>query len=70
MIRTTYDPKADAMPVWFAAPGVVAAATEAAAPGVMPDFDGDGRVIGIGVLGVRQRMRSAQPTAPAQSAAE
>jgi uncharacterized protein YuzE len=70
MIQTTYDPEADAMAVWFAAPGVVAAATEEAAPGVMLDFDGDGQVIGIEVLGVRQRMSSAQPTASAQSAAE
>jgi uncharacterized protein YuzE len=70
MIQTTYDPEADAMSVWFAAPGVVAAATEEAAPGVMLDFDGDGQVIGIEVLGIRQRMRSAPPTAPARSAAE
>jgi uncharacterized protein YuzE len=70
MIQTTYDPSADAMSVWFAAPGVVAAATEEAAPGVMLDFDRDGQVIGIEVLGVRQRMRSAQPAAPARSAAE
>ena len=56
MIQTTYDPEADAMSVWFDPPEVVAAATEEAAPG-------------IEVLSVRQRMRSAQPTAPAQSAA-
>jgi uncharacterized protein YuzE len=70
MIQTTYDPEADALSVWFAAPGVVAAATEEAAPGIMLDFDADGQVIGIEVLGVRQRMRSAQPAALAPSAAE
>ena len=69
-VQTTYDPEADAMSVRFAAPGVVAAATEEAAPCVMLDFDGDGQVIGIEVLGVRQRMCSAQPTAPAKSTAE
>ena len=49
MIQTTYDPEADAMSVWFADPGVVAAATEEVAPGVMLDFDCDGQVIGVEV---------------------
>ena len=70
MIQTSYDPEADAWSVWFAGPGVVAATTEEAAPGVMLDFDADGQVIGIEVLGVRQRMRGAQPAAAARSAAE
>ena len=70
MIQTTYDPEADAMSVWFAAPGVVAAATEEVAPGVMLDFDCDGQVIGVEVLGVRQRSRAAKPAVPARSAAE
>jgi uncharacterized protein YuzE len=70
MIQTSYDPEADAMSVWFAAPGVVAAATEEVAPGVMLDFDGNGQVIGVEVLGVRQRMHGAEHAAPARSAAE
>lgn len=70
MIQTSYDPEADAMSVWFAAPGIVAATTEEVAPGVMLDFDGNGQVIGIEVLGVRQRMHGAEPAASVRSAAE
>ena len=71
MIQTTYDPEADAMPVWFAAPGVTATTTEEVAPGVMLDFDSSGQVIGIEVLGVSRRSRSAEPAAaPRRSAAE
>ncbi|HJU17834.1 MAG TPA: DUF2283 domain-containing protein [Stellaceae bacterium] len=56
MIRTSYDPEADAIFVWFGPEGVTSAGTEEVAPGVMLDFDGDGRVIGIEVLDVRERM--------------
>jgi uncharacterized protein YuzE len=70
MIQTTYDPEADAMSVWFAPPGIIAAATEEVAPGVMLDFDGTGQVIGIEVLGVRRRMDGADAVSPTRSAAE
>lgn len=70
MIQTSYDPEADAMSIWFAAPGIVAATTEEVASGVMLDFDSDGQVIGIEVLGVRQRMHGAVPAEPVQSAAQ
>ena len=70
MIQTSYDPEADAMSVWFAGPGVAATATEEVAPGVLLDFDSSGQVIGIEVLGVRQRMRCAELAAPQRSAAE
>jgi uncharacterized protein YuzE len=56
MMRTTYDPDADAMFVWFGPEGVKSAETEEVAPGIMLDFDSDGRVIGIEVLGVSGRM--------------
>jgi uncharacterized protein YuzE len=57
--------------VWFAAPGVTATTTEEVAPGVMLDFDSSGQVIGIEVLGVSRRSRSAEPAAaPRRSAAE
>jgi uncharacterized protein YuzE len=56
MMRTTYDPEADAMFVWFGPEGVKSAETEEVAPGIMLDFDSDGRVIGIEVLGVSKRM--------------
>jgi len=63
MMRTTYDPEADAMFVWFGPEGTKSAETEEVAPGIMLDFDSDGRVIGIEVLGVSKRM--ARPKAAA-----
>jgi uncharacterized protein YuzE len=56
MMRTTYDPEADAMFVWFGPEGTKSVETEEVAPGIMLDFDSDGRVIGIEVLGVNERM--------------
>ena len=55
-MRTSYDPEADAMFVWFGPEGVKSAETEEVAPGVMLDFDDTGEVIGIEVLYVSQRM--------------
>ncbi|HEY3910199.1 MAG TPA: DUF2283 domain-containing protein [Stellaceae bacterium] len=63
MIRSSYDPEADAMFVWFAPAGVKSAETEEVAPGVMLDFDSDGRVIGIEVLDVSARMVRPQAAA-------
>jgi uncharacterized protein YuzE len=56
MMRTSYDPEADAMFVWFGPEGVKSAATEEVAPGVMLDFDDTGEVIGVEILYVSQRM--------------
>jgi len=56
MIRTSYDPEADAMFVWFGPESVKSAGTEEVSPGIMLDFDTDGRVIGIEVLDVSERM--------------
>ena len=56
MIRTSYDPEADAMLVWFGAEGIKSAGTEEVSPGIMLDFDSEGRVIGIEVLDVSERM--------------
>lgn len=56
MIRTSYDPEADAMFVWFGPEGVKPAGTEEVSPGIMLDFDNQGRVIGIEVLDVTERM--------------
>lgn len=56
MIRTNYDPEADAMFVWFGPEGVKSAETEEVAPGVMLDLDAGGEVIGVEVLYVSQRM--------------
>ena len=56
MMRTSYDPEADAMFIWFGPEGVKSAETEEVTPGIMLDFDADGRVIGFEVLSVGERM--------------
>ncbi len=56
MLRTSYDPEADAMFIWFGPEGVKSAETEEVAPGIMLDFDSDGRVIGVEVLSLSERM--------------
>jgi len=56
MMRTSYDPEADAMFVWFGPEGAKSAETEEVAPGIMLDFDANGEVIGVEILYVRQRM--------------
>jgi uncharacterized protein YuzE len=63
MIRTSYDPEADAMFIWFGPESVKSAETEEVSPGIMLDFDSEGRVIGIEVLNVTARMM--QPKAAA-----
>jgi uncharacterized protein YuzE len=64
-MRTSYDPEADAMFVRFAPDGVTSARTEEVAEGVLLDFEAEGKVIGIEVLAVKQRM-----TNPKEVAAE
>ena len=49
--------------VWFGPEGVKSAGTEEVSPGIMLDFDNEGRVIGIEVLDVSERMM--QPKAAA-----
>ena len=56
MIRTSYDPEADAMFVWFGGEGVKSVETQEVAPGIMLDLDSEGRVIGIEVLDLSERM--------------
>jgi uncharacterized protein YuzE len=54
-MRMTYDPAADAIYLYLterAAEGSKVARTEEVAPGLMLDFDKDGRVIGIEMLSV------------------
>lgn len=43
MIKTSYDPKADALSVRFAPEGAGHATSEEVAPGVVLDFDAEGR---------------------------
>jgi uncharacterized protein YuzE len=56
MMRTSYDPEADAMFLWFGPEGARSARTEEVAPGILLDYDENGRVIGVEVLDVKQRM--------------
>ena len=63
MIRTSYDPEADAMFVWFGPEGVKSVETQEVAPGIMLDLDSEGRVIGIEVLDVSERMIRGKATA-------
>ena len=55
-MRTSYDPEADAMFVWFAPEDTQSASTAEVAPGIMLDYDAAGTVIGIEVLDVRERV--------------
>ena len=55
MIRTSYDPEADILAIRFAPPGHYVESEEVA-PGVVLDFDKAGRVIGVEVQDVRERM--------------
>lgn len=56
MIITTYDPEADALSVQLAPSGTEISATEEVAPGVILDFDADGRLVAIEILSVRKRV--------------
>lgn len=65
MIRTSYDPEADAFFARFAADGVAVHETREVAPGVNVDIDAQGRVVGIEVLGVTARDADIAATLPA-----
>ena len=56
MIRISCVPEADAMFVWLGPEGIKSAGTEEVSPGIMLDLDTEGRVIGIEVLDVSERM--------------
>jgi uncharacterized protein YuzE len=49
--------------LWFGPEDAKSAETAEVAPGIMLDFDSSGRVIGIEVLGVRERMRRPEAAA-------
>ncbi len=55
MMRTSYDPEADAFYARFAPEKVRIEGTEEVAPGVMVDFDANGDVVGIEVLNASTR---------------
>ena len=70
MMRTSYDPEADAFAAWFAPEGVRSERTEEVAPGVFVDFDADGRAIGVEVLSVRSRVAGTYGESREREAAE
>lgn len=55
-MRTKYDPEADALYVRFADATVVE--TEEVRPGVMLDFDAEGRIVAIEVLDASRHLAS------------
>jgi uncharacterized protein YuzE len=63
MMRTSYDPEADAAFFWFAPEGTRSAATREFATGVLMDFDEAGNAIGIEVLNLRARVSDKQQAA-------
>ena len=63
MIRTSFDPEADALFLWFGSEDAKSAETEEVAPGIMLDFDAEGRVIGVEILDVSTRMRPSKAAA-------
>ena len=51
--RATYDPEADAIAIRFPRLGSSTVESEEVAPGVILDLDGEGRVVGVQLLDVR-----------------
>ena len=70
MMKTSYDPEADAFAAWFAPEGVKSDHTDEVAPGVFVDFDAAGCAIGVVVLRVRSRVSGTYGASPKQAAAE
>ena len=54
----TYDPEADAIAVRFAPDGARYVESEEVAPGVVLDYDAEGRVIGVELLYVSELLAS------------
>ena len=57
--RATYDREADAIGIYFAPEGAEYEDSDEVAPGVVLDFDKQGRVIGVELLNVRALLSSA-----------
>jgi uncharacterized protein YuzE len=55
MIKTSYDPQADAMFIWLGPEDAKSVETREVSPGVMLDYDAAGRLVGIEVLDLRAR---------------
>ena len=65
----TYDPEADAISVRFAPSDAVYAESEEVTPGVVLDFDAQGRVIGIELLYVRDVLAAGHAAADKKAVA-
>ena len=70
MMKTSYDPEADAFAAWFAPEGVKSDRTDEVAPAMFVDFDSTGCAIGLEVLSVRSRVTGTYKETPKQAAAE
>ena len=71
MIKTSYDPEADAFAARFAPAKTTTAETREVAPGVMLDLDAEGDVIGVEVLSISRWLAGAyHGSAMEKSAAE
>lgn len=68
MMRTSYDPEADAFYARFAPEGTAIVDTTEVAPGVMIDLDALGQMVGIEVLSVRVRSAGAYGGKPVLAA--
>ncbi len=64
MLRTSYDPEADAFYARFAPEGTAIANATEVAPGVMIDLDAAGQMVGIEVLSIRVRGSAEYEFAP------
>lgn len=70
MMRTSFDPEADAFHARFAADEVAIDQTREVAPGVMLDLDATGNLVGIEVLGISARGAGTYGRAGLERAAE
>jgi uncharacterized protein YuzE len=70
MMKTSYDPAADAFYARFAPDDIQIAETKEVAPGVMIDLDASGNMVGIEVLSVIVRGNGAYGAQPVRNAAE
>ena len=70
MMRTTFDPEADAFYARFAPDGTTISETREAVPGVMLDLDASGHLVGIEVLSVKARGDGSFARKPLLDAAE
>ena len=70
MMRTTFDPDADAFYARFAPDGTAIVETREAAPGVMLDLDENGHLVGVEVLSITSRGQGSYGGRTMQDAAE